>query len=222
MDAYKIIRKKILLGDFSQGQRLTEEYLCEQLSISRTPIREAIRRLESDGLIMSLKRGVAVRSFTKEDVRQIYDLRALLEGYAASQAAHNRSEKDINKLQATNHAFAEQLAVYDEENKETLESVVNENRAFHEALIASSKNAHVQMLISKVTVLPLVYGQFHWNSVVGMERSKAAHDTLISAIMKKDGERARSAMLEHIYQGRDAVLTHLTKDGKIIEGAEPI
>ncbi|WP_370639189.1 GntR family transcriptional regulator, partial [Cohnella sp. REN36] len=73
MNAYDFIRSAIIEGDYAPGQRLTEEALAAELHISRTPIREALKRLETEGLIVSLKRGVSVKTFSRESIRQIYD-----------------------------------------------------------------------------------------------------------------------------------------------------
>ena len=104
MDPYTIIKSAIIVGDFEPGQRLTEEALAIQLNISRTPIRKAIQQLESDGLVTPFqRRGVVVREFSLTDIRQIYNLRSILESTAAGEAALNCSEENLKKIIETNN-----------------------------------------------------------------------------------------------------------------------
>ncbi|WP_347551288.1 GntR family transcriptional regulator [Pseudalkalibacillus hwajinpoensis] len=209
MDAYNYIKEAIVLGKFEPGMRLTEEYLAKELQLSRTPIREAIKQLESDGLIVSLKRGVSVRHFTKEDIRQIYDLRTLLEGYAASQAAIHRTAEDIVKMTEANESYEQAIARYTESDIQSVKDIVEVNHKFHEAVVISSRNQHIHFHISRVVVVPLIFRSFYWYDLTQLERSLDVHRIILKAIKNQDSERARIAMHEHIYQGRDHVMSHL-------------
>ena len=211
MEAYEFIRNAILEGDYEPGRRLTEESLAAELNVSRTPIREALKRLESEGLITSLKRGMCVRSFSRTDVQQIYDLRALLESYAASQAAMWRVESDLDELFQSNRLYANVIQPLQDTHSASMhiKAIVLLNNRFHEAVLLASKNDHIQFLISKVVVLPLVYRSFSWYDQLEIKRSLLDHQTIAEAICSRDPDRARSAMLEHVYKGRDHVLRHL-------------
>jgi DNA-binding GntR family transcriptional regulator len=204
MNAYEAIKEAIIQGKFEPGMRLAEENLAQAFGISRTPIREAIQRLEMDGLVTPLKRGVAVSSFSKQDIRQIYDLRALLEGYAAREAAVHREIDDICVLRESLAIFSEVIA-----GKAEIGIVMAENRRFHDGIVRASKNEHLSFHLSKLTVLPLVYQSFHWYGEREIQLSLFAHETILAAVEAQDGERARTAMLEHIYQGRDFALKHM-------------
>ena len=82
--AYAVIRKRILAGDFSRGERLREEELAQIAGVSRTPIREALRRLDAEGLVEFLpNRGASVTAWTEQELDDLYAARALIEGYAA-------------------------------------------------------------------------------------------------------------------------------------------
>jgi DNA-binding GntR family transcriptional regulator len=214
MDTYQIIRSSIIEGDYEPGQRLTEEYLASELNISRTPIREAIKRLEAEGFVTSLKRGISVRTFSKKDIRQIYDLRSLLEGYAASQAACYRVEDDLTELNAIHQLFTKAIHDLGDSNTESIKEIARLNNAFHNTLIRASKNDHIVFLISKVIVLPLVFRSFFWFDREKMLRSLDGHEILIRAIGDRDSDRAKTAMMEHIYKGRDHVLHHFAKHAK--------
>ncbi|MBY0156265.1 GntR family transcriptional regulator [Cytobacillus oceanisediminis] len=209
MDAYEFIRDAIIEGKFVPGMRLAEESLAKEMNLSRTPIREAIKQLEAEGLVIPLKRGVSVRHFTKDDIRQIYDLRTLLEGYAASQAAIHRTENDLLEMERANIFYEEAISRYVESDMDSLKDIVQVNQKFHETIVAASKNEHIHFHISKVVVVPIVFRSFYWYNSFQLKQSLEVHKTILEAIKNREPERARIAMHEHIYQGRDHVLKHL-------------
>lgn len=209
MDAYEFIRDAIIEGKFVPGMRLAEESLAKEMNLSRTPIREAIKQLEAEGLVIPLKRGVSVRHFTKDDIRQIYDLRTLLEGYAASQAAIHRTENDLLEMERANILYEEAISRYVESDMDSLKDIVQVNQKFHETIVAASKNEHIHFHISKVVVVPIVFRSFYWYNCFRLKQSLEVHKTILEAIKNREPERARIAMHEHIYQGRDHVLKHL-------------
>ena len=98
--ASEIIREAIIDGRLAPGQRLKEEELARELGISRTPVREALVILEGEGLVESVpKRGASVRAYAADDLDDMYQLRALLEGYAARRAATRISAEDVGRLE---------------------------------------------------------------------------------------------------------------------------
>ncbi|MCL6454963.1 MAG: GntR family transcriptional regulator [Alicyclobacillus sp.] len=207
-DVYESVKQWIVEGDLEPGQRLTEEFLSTTLGISRTPVREAMKRLEADGLVTPVKRrGVVVRSFTAEDVQQIYDIRALLEGYAAGHAARFRTDAQIEQM-------AEAVSVYDRclrlptERRQHIHDLMQANNAFHETLHAAAHNPHLNFMIGKVVVLPLVFRSFYWYSAEETAKSNEDHKRILHAVVLGDADWARSEMLAHIYRGRDHVLAH--------------
>src|SRR5699024_7989304 len=131
LDPYEYIKEAIIKGKYGPGMRLTEEALAKELNISRTPIREAIQQLLYDGVITPLKRGVIVREFTKDDIRQIYDLRAVLESYAASEAAFRRTEKDLQIMKEANEAYKRAVDRYLQHEDEGLDDIMTTNAKFH-------------------------------------------------------------------------------------------
>ncbi|MYL71673.1 FCD domain-containing protein [Halobacillus litoralis] len=209
MEAYERIKKSIIEGAYAPGTRLTEENLAKELQISRTPIREAIKRLETERLISPLKRGVIVSEFNTEDIRQIYNLRALLEGYAAAEAAVNRSDEDIEAMERCNEQFKDLLETPTYERTERLNEIMELNNQFHSAVYNASHNEHLRFHISSVTVLPLVFRSFYWYNEYQLKKSLELHQTISVAIQANEPDRAKTAMQEHIYQGRDHVLKNI-------------
>ncbi|GGF14732.1 GntR family transcriptional regulator [Halobacillus andaensis] len=189
--------------------RLTEEYLASQLNLSRTPIREALRQLESEGLIVSMKRGVSVRHFTKQDIEQIYDLRVLLEGYAAAQAALHRTNEDLKEMKQANELYEKAITSYFDSGNTTIDNILEINQQFHDSVIKASQNQHIHSHMSKVVVVPLIFRSFYWFDEYQLRHSLDVHKTILKAIEQQDTERARAAMHEHIYHGRDQVIFHM-------------
>lgn len=160
MDAYTFIKNAIIQGKYEPGTRLAEESLAKELNVSRTPIREAIKQLEAEGLVTPLKRGVSVKTFTQEDIRQIYDLRTLLESYAASQAAIHRTTDDLAKMEHAQALFDELIAQPIEADPDRIQKIAAVNHLFHDAVVTASHNAHIHFHISKVVVVPIIYRSF--------------------------------------------------------------
>jgi DNA-binding GntR family transcriptional regulator len=206
LSAYQSIKDSIIQGIYKPGERLTEEYLASDLNLSRTPIREAIGRLVTEGLVTPLKRGIMVKTFTRDEIRQVYDLRALLEGYAAGQAATHRSEVDIEQLMEANKPFIEVVNNYIQPDYHTNNQIMETNKIFHDAVCSASKNEYIRLLISNVVVVPLIFRSFYWYDLERLRHSVVTHESIITAIINRDSDRAKTAMLEHIYLGRDLVL----------------
>ncbi|WP_059104484.1 GntR family transcriptional regulator [Shouchella shacheensis] len=213
MSVYEQIKEAIVTGVYAQGKRLTEEGLTKDWDVSRTPIRSALKQLEFDGLITPLKRGFTVRTFSKDDLRQIYDLRAMLESYAAGQASAHHTASDIEQMMQANANYEEAIRTTQQPHSKRIHRIIEVNKRFHDAVFQASQNKHVQELISKVVVLPFIYRSFYWFGEEGLWQSLGAHQTIVQAISKRDSERARAAMNEHIFRGRDYVL-HYYEGGK--------
>nr|WP_088006098.1 GntR family transcriptional regulator [Indiicoccus explosivorum] len=214
MNPYEFIKDAIILGDFSPGERLTEEALASTLKVSRTPIREAIKQLETDGLITPYKRrGYIVREFSLEDIRQIYNLRALLESFGASEAALYRTSEELERMYNKNAAYEIAISKLKRSDILTIRNVQQVNQEFHEEIFKATKNEHLRTHISKVVVVPLIFRSFYWYSERMLLRSLEVHKTILKAIENQEPERAKIAMQEHIYQGRDDVLQQLNTPG---------
>lgn len=210
MNPYETIKNEIVTGTLPPGHRLTEEGMAGDLQVSRTPIREAFKLLEADGLIIPFKRrGYMVREFSVEDIRQIYNLRALLESYGASEAALYRTDEDLATIHECNLSYEKAISKLDKSDIATIKNIQEENLKFHEAIFKATKNEHLRMHIAKVVVVPLVFRSFYWYNERQLLRSLEVHNTILKAIKNQEPERAKIAMQEHIYQGRDDVLIQL-------------
>lgn len=210
MGAYDFIRDAIIQGEFEPGQRLTEEFLSAQFRLSRTPIREAIRQLETEGLVVAQGRGVAVKQFSATEVRQIYDARALLEGYVAGQAAILADESQIEHLFDIANRMYEVPGCPHFSREQTTE-LLTLNWELHNEILMVCQNEYLRLLVSKMMVLSLIFRSFYWRSSDEIVLSMHDHMVVVESIRTRDFHRARAAMEEHIFRVRDQVLQNLSK-----------
>ncbi len=201
--ATELIREAILDGRLPPGHRLKEEELARELGISRTPVREALLVLQTEGLIDAApNRGAAVRSHDGDDLEDLYQLRALLEGYAARRAATNITDAALLGLWASCERFE---ALIDGDVQE----LVKENLLFHNVILDAANSRRVAELVRKVIELPLVYRSYIWYSVEQRKISAHYHRQITKALEARDGERAELVMKEHVFEARDVLVTRI-------------
>ena len=202
--AAEVIRAAILDGRLEPGRRLKEEELARELGISRTPVREALLVLLTEGLLDSApNRGAAVRSYAAEDLDDLYQLRAVLEGFAARRAAARVSLDDVARLADSCERFEELRA------DEDVTELVRENVLFHEIILEAAGSARLTQLVRGVVQLPLVYRSFYWYSPGQKLISEHYHRQLTSALAAHDAERAEIVMKEHVLEARDFLIAQL-------------
>lgn len=211
---YRELREAIIYGEYEPGTPLGEVELSERFQVSRTPVREALRRLVGEGLVSTRKRGLAVNTFTPSDVREVYDLRALLEGHAAALAAKRATAEHVATLRDMNDLYTRLIEAVpttpaSADHAEHAKGIMQQNSRFHSVILDSAGNDRLFYLIARVMVLPLVFRSFYWYDAHELRTSAQVHSLLINAIADGDADRARSAMTEHIYHARDFVLDHL-------------
>jgi DNA-binding GntR family transcriptional regulator len=215
--AVQLIRSAIVDGRLQPGERLREEELARELGISRTPVREALRTLQEEGLVESAPhRGATVRTYEIEDLDELYDMRALLEGHAARRAASRISATEIAKLRGSCDRF-ETLALTDADPRE----IVAENLLFHSTILDAAGSARLGEMVRKVIEMPLVYRAYIWYSQSQKRASEHAHRQLVNALACRDADRAELIMREHVYEGRDVLIAHLRaelEDDKSTDG----
>ncbi|NHM33728.1 GntR family transcriptional regulator [Neobacillus terrae] len=212
-DSYETIRTWIIRGNLKPGQRLLETQLAEQLGMSRTPVREALRRLEIEGLIQfAPNKGAVVKKYTQEELNYIFNLRVLLEGYAAEQAALNRKEHHCEEIASLNEEFETFYGIVKSQGK--LEGQVDRfvaiNEKFHHLIWMATGNPQLPVMLERIMVIPLVYKTYDKYSYEQVGNSLSAHMTIGTAIINRDHIRAEIAMKEHILAGRDYAFTFLS------------
>ena len=208
--AYERIRKDLVAGRWPSGTHLRETEVAAELGMSRTPVREAIRRLSAEAALhFEPHLGAKVPGWTPHDLEEIFSLRLNLEGLAAELAAENASPEQVAELERLAQDMAE-AAIQDDRQ---LGRVADSNAAFHRLIIESSGNGRLERLVDLVTELPLVVRTFRHYDDRAMRRSVSHHFELVEAIRARDGRWARSVMEAHLRAGREVMLARLTLEG---------
>lgn len=202
--AYAELRRMILSGDAAAGARLGEAELAETLGLSRTPVREALQRLNSDGLVEVLPhRGARVVRWSTEDLEEIFELRGLMEPYAAARAARRGVPAEaLRELAACCDAMEAAAAEGD------FQALAQLNDRFHGEVIALSGNRRLPALLKSVVHAPLVLGTFRRYDDAALRRSMGHHRELVSALRAGDPAWAEAVMRAHIRAAAD----HLIED----------
>lgn len=194
--AYREIRARILKGSLAPGSQLKEEELAELCGVSRTPVREALRRLESEMLV---RRTETQRSYVADwsinDIDEMFTLRGMLEGYAAARAAQNMSSSKIEDLRTHNEAIGRAA---ERRSGPDAEAFLLHNRKFHELIIEASGSERLKMLLIRLVEQPIVHRTVVHYDRAQLRHSHSEHDELITAIEKRDAEWARTIMSGHI------------------------
>jgi DNA-binding GntR family transcriptional regulator len=201
--ATELIRQAILDGRLDPGSRLKEEELARELGISRTPVREALLMLQAEGLIETTpNRGAVVRTHDAADLIDLYQLRALLEGYAARLAAARVSEEELGLL-------GDSCDRFDRIAGDDIRQLVKENLGFHSAIHAAAGSPRLSGMVRRVIELPLVYRSYVWYSPDQKRISAHYHRQITNALRARDAERAELVMREHIFEARDLLVANL-------------
>ena len=199
---FEQLERDILSGRYPKGEILSELSLAKQLGVSRTPVREAIRRLEQENILEETSRGLTVVGISHEDMLDMYDIRLQIEGLAARRAAERITDEELAAMRET----LDLQGFYVEKGGENSSAQIkNLDSQFHEQLYrASGSKAYCDTLISlhkKIT-------RFRMASVSKQSRaiqSLAEHEAIYAALAARDGEAAAEAATQHTLHARDRI-----------------
>lgn len=207
--AYDQIRDAIVEGRFPPSDRLIEQRLAAELNLSRTPIREALRRLQAEGLVVSqANRGAIVRPVSEDEIYDFYEMRCRLEAYATELAAERISAELLEKLRGDAVEFDEVVESSDS-TTESIRLVNAANKQLHGRIVEAARHARLQQLLNQAVDAPLVFTAFRRYQLDERRRSAQFHHMIVEAIGARESRRAGNLMAEHIMQGRDALLENL-------------
>lgn len=193
--AYAKIRAHLLSGAVKAGEQLTEEQLAHITGVSRTPVREAVRRLESELLLVrSDTKRLFVADWSRDDIEEMFSLRQMLECHAAERAAKRLTREQIVALEALNHTL--KAAV--EESPPDVPSFLEANRAFHEAIIEAADSPRLGQLLAQLIEAPVVLRTARTYSQGDLRQSARDHDELVAAFAARDADWARAVMGSHL------------------------
>lgn len=194
------LREQIFSGQFAPGSFLDEVALCEQMKISRTPLREALKVLTAEGLLRhEPRRGCFVSEVTEQDLDDIFPVIALLEGRCAHEAARNASDAELVAL-ATLH---ERLVSHAQAGR--IKDYYAANFAIHEAIIVLANNRWLAQAIADLRKI-LKLARLQSLQVPGrLAQSLSEHMTVFAALKRRDSEGAEAAMRTHLMRQREAL-----------------
>jgi len=202
------IRGDIIKGIYSPGERLVEPKLAKNLGISRTPIREALRQLESEGFIDIVpRRGAVVKELTIKDIDDLYAIKANLEGLAARQACRNLKVKDLEKLDNINEKFID-LAL---KTPNVVEEYLKYNVDFHNIFIAASKNMKLIEILDGMTKNFQRFKTMLVSNPERAEKASAEHAEIIEAFRSRDCELVEKKVRWHIQEGWEFLKARITE-----------
>lgn len=198
--AYEVLRNEIIEGNFAPGDRITEADIADKAHVSRTPVREALRRLEAEGLIRFVpNQGAFVSSWGDGVVEETFALRTLLEGYAARLCTHRGTEQQIKRLR---HLAEAQLEVCEKRPQGFLKKIADLNGQFHALILDAAGSEQVRSMLGMLNNAPLVLQTFRDYSKADLIRSAHHHLELVEAFEAGDGEWAASVMKSHLVAAR--------------------
>lgn len=198
-DAYQRLRQAILRGEIRPNERLIELDLADQLQISRTPIREVLQRLGSEGLIVRVRRGWRVHEHTPDEIGEIYEVRVALEGYAARLATIRAQDDEIAEIRDIH------LDPDSDEPLTAREHLVEVNDHFHAAIVQAAHNTRLLELARQSREYFFNYRIARLYSEGEAAASVQGHEEIVEALLARDGDRAEAAMRRHILQALEVL-----------------
>jgi DNA-binding GntR family transcriptional regulator len=198
--AYLTLRRRLADGTYPPGARLREEELAAQLGVSRTPVREALRRLDAEGWLRVVpNQGAFAAEWSRADVEEIFDLRALLESHAAERAAASPGAPGVAVLRAACDAGEAALPADD---LTAIERVSDANVRFHQTLWEMSGLARTRAMLGSLAVPPMILRNFRYFGDANLRRSLAQHREMAEAIATRNPAWAGAVMRAHVLAGK--------------------
>ena len=201
---YGAIKEQIIEGRYAPGARITEQNIAAQFSTSRTPVREAMRQLVADGFaLFKPNSGTVVRQWSREEVRQIFELRLLIESEIAGHAAVRITEAEIAELARIQDDIESNGVDISASNTAR---IGRRNREFHRIIALASHNERLVAMLASAIEMPIVQQTFRRYTPVRLARSFGHHRELIDALAAHDDGWARSVMGSHIHAAKHTLL----------------
>ncbi|TDA68556.1 MAG: GntR family transcriptional regulator [Clostridia bacterium] len=204
---FETLREAIIAGRLKPGERLMEVQLAEELGVSRTPVREAIRKLELEGFVVMVPRkGAYVADISTKDIADVFEIREALESLAAGLAAERITDEELEQLERRLHRVAAAVQQQD------LEGLVQADTEFHDIVYKASRN---QRLVQIISNLREQIQRFRYQSLAHpgrMERTLQEHTQIVEAIAERNVAVAQQLAAEHIENAEHQILSLLQGD----------
>jgi DNA-binding GntR family transcriptional regulator len=198
---YETLKQTIVKGDLSADSRIVESRLAEAMGISRTPVREAIHKLEREGLLRrSPKGGFFVAGLTRSDIEETFGIRSVLESYAARLAAVKHQEDELQALEDNLAAYQEALG------QGRMDALLKINTEFHDLLYAMSRSPKLIRMINDLRDPIYRFRALILRVEINARTSHADHKRMLDLIRRRDAEGVERLARDHILRGQDMVL----------------
>ena len=203
---FENLRGAIVEGKLKPGQRLMEVQLAEQLGVSRTPVREAIRKLELEGLVVMIPRkGAYVANMSLKDVIDVLEIRASLEGLAASLAAERITDEDIKKLESIVEEFNDSI------NQSDVEALLRKD----ECIFKSTNNKKLHQLINSLWEQVYRFRVTYISDYDSTVNIVEEHKMILDAIKRRDSKLAKQYAMQHIQTAENFMIETAINDKEL-------
>ncbi|MBU8910931.1 MAG: GntR family transcriptional regulator [Desulfobacterales bacterium] len=208
-DVFEYLKNAIIDQTIEPGARLVESKIADMLGISRTPLREALHKLErEDWIEKNPSGGFQVVTLTKNDIEQTFGIRSVLEAYAARLAAENHQDRDLAPLEKKIEEFKICLKANDSDNLQKI------NTQFHDILYALSKSPKLIKMINQLRAQISRFRQIILKQEEYAHKSNEDHVKMLAAIKNRDGRTVEQLVREHIIKGKNAALKGIRQEEK--------
>ena len=203
---YDLLKKKIIYPEIMPGERLLEIGLCESLKVSRTPVREAFRLLQQDGLVERIPQGgVQVTDLSLDDLREVSALRTVLEVYAAELACEKISDEEIEQLEGLMSKTAAMIDAEREGEEIDVAEFSGLNTAFHDIVCDAAQSSYLSKILEIVRLPILRFRPFSLEDKNHRTRGWEEHKLMIALLRKRDKEGLKKLVAKHVGDVGEAV-----------------
>lgn len=201
---FNTLRKAILKGELSPGERLMEKQLAEKMGVSRTPIREAIRKLELEGLVVMVPRkGAEVAKITEQDIKDVLEVRASLESLAVKLACEKMKKDDIANLLHVNKQFIDAAKRMD------VDKVIEHDVEFHDVIYHATKNEKLIQIINNLREQIYRFRVEYIRQMQDFSNLVKEHEEIVQSIIDREGQQAQEIASKHIENQEKAVIKRI-------------
>ena len=207
---YEELKRQIMIGEIPPGTRMMEVELADDMGVSRTPIREAIRKLEKEGLVsIEPRRGAYASEISIKDMVDVLEVREFLEGMAAGLASKRITEEEIEALKHSIDAYRDAV------ESGATEEIIEEDEIFHKLIVDCSGNKTLIQMINQVQELALRFRYIYYEDFSRYQNMPNEHQEILDAVLSGDPETARKAADEHVLRLKEFVVE---QGDKIVKG----
>ena len=201
---YETLREAIRNGALTPGERLMEIQLAEELGVSRTPVREAIRKLELERFVVMLpRRGTYVANLSLKDINEVFEIRAALDGLAAGLAAERITEEELEQMERLLVEIADCIEQHNNQK------IVEADEAFHDILYRASRNERLVGIICNLREQFTRFRSVSINYPGRLQNTLEEHRQLVEAIAQRNPEAAQQKAREHIENAEQTLLLEM-------------